>query len=151
MAAEKDVAKKHESKPKVAAGNNAANVSENGQMTEDKASTVGQGTEYGSVKSNPDTGMFEVPSPSQATTKSKAPRKQPTENVMQMMLELGCGIWELFALLLCIIVKLCLFLLRRASSRAQHFCEMLSENGDEHSRGDDGHNSGAGERGARTP
>ena len=28
---------------------------------------------------------------------------------------------------------------------------MLSENGDEHSRGDDGHNSGAGDRGARTP
>ena len=70
---------------------------------------------------------------------------------MQMMIELGCGIWELFALLLCIIVKLCLFLLRRASSRAQHFCEMLSENGNEHSRGDNGHNSGAGDRGARTP
>ena len=47
---------------------------------------------------------------------NKTPREQPGENVMQMMMELGCGIWELFALLLCIIVKLCLFLLRRASS-----------------------------------
>ena len=85
-------------------------------MTEDKASTVGQGTEYGSVKSNPDTGMFEVPSPSQATTKSKAPREQPAENVVQMILELAFGICGLFTLLLCILVKLCLFLLRQTSS-----------------------------------